>query len=275
VHAQGSAAGVQLAHAGRKGSTWRPWDGQGVVAEEKGGWVPVAPTAEPFSATFPAPRELETHEVPGIVAAFRDAARRASEAVFDVVELHGAHGYLIHEFLSPLTNTRTDKYGGSFDNRIRLCLEVVDAVRQVWPERRPLWLRISATDWAPDGWDIEQSVALARRARERGVDLIDCSSGGLVVSQKPAIGPGYQVPFAERVRREAGIPTGAVGLITTPAQADEIIRREQADCVLLARQMLRDPYWPLHAAQALGVAVPWPVQYLRSAPDGSPTRGSR
>lgn len=275
IHSQGSAAGMQLAHAGRKGATLRPSEGHGAVPSEEGGWVPVGPTDEPFSDTFPVPRALQTHEMSGIVDAFRRAAGRANHAGFDVVELHGAHGYLIHEFLSPLTNTRTDRYGGSFDNRIRLCLEVVDAVRQVWPERLPVWLRISATDWAPGGWDVEQTVELARRVRERGVDLIDCSSGGLVTSQKIEVGPCYQVPFAERVRREAGIATGAVGLITTPTQADEIVRKEQADCVLLARQMLRDPYWPLHAAQALGVTFPWPAQYLRSAPDGSPTRGSR
>jgi 2,4-dienoyl-CoA reductase-like NADH-dependent reductase (Old Yellow Enzyme family) len=272
IHSQGGAAGMQLAHAGRKGSTPRPWDGHRAVQPEESGWVPVGPTDEPFSDTFPVPRPLKTQELPGIVDAFRSAARRAYHAGFDVVELHGAHGYLIHEFLSPLTNTRTDQYGGSFDNRIRLCLEVVDAVRQVWPERMPVWLRISATDWAPGGWDIEQAVELARRARAGGVDLIDCSSGGLVMSQKIEIGPGYQVPFAERIKREAGIATGAVGLITTATQADEIIYREQADCVLLARQMLRDPYWPMHAAQELGVTFPWPPQYLRAAPEGSTLR---
>ena len=242
LHEQGSAAGMQLAHAGRKGSTQRPWDGHGDVPLDQGGWIPVAPTTEPFSDTYPVPRGLEMADIPGIVDAFRNAAIRAQHAGFDMLELHGAHGYLIHEFLSPLTNTRTDRYGGSFDNRVRLTLEVVDAVRGVWPERMPVWLRISATDWAPGGWDIEQSVELATRARERGIDLIDCSSGGLVLSQKIAIGPGYQVPFAERIKREAGIATGAVGLITTAKQADEIIRTEQADCVILAREMLRDPY---------------------------------
>jgi 2,4-dienoyl-CoA reductase-like NADH-dependent reductase (Old Yellow Enzyme family) len=275
LHSQGSAAGTQLAHAGRKGSTQRPWDGHSAITPEEGGWVPVAPTGEPFSDTFPVPRQLETREIPGIVEAFRDAARRALHAGFDMLELHGAHGYLIHEFLSPLTNTRTDRYGGSFDNRIRLCVEIVDAVRQALPERMPLWLRISATDWAPGGWDVEQAVELASRVRERGVDLIDCSSGGLVMSQKIEIGPGYQVPFAERIKRDAGIATGAVGLITDATQANEIIRKEQADCVLLARQMLRDPYWPLHAAQELGVTFSWPAQYLRAAPDGSPKRRPR
>jgi 2,4-dienoyl-CoA reductase-like NADH-dependent reductase (Old Yellow Enzyme family) len=275
MHLQGSAAGVQLAHAGRKASTWRPWDGSGAVPPECGGWTAVGPGREPFSPTFPIPRALELVEIGAIVESFRRSAIRARAAGFDLIELHAAHGYLIHEFLSPLTNSRTDQYGGSFEGRIRLCLEVVDAVRQVWPDRSPLWLRISATDWAPGGWDVEQSVELARRVHERGVDLIDCSSGGLVVSQKPEIAPGYQVPFAERVRRAAGVPTGAVGLITTATQADDIIRREQADCVLLARQMLRDPYWPLRAAQDLGVAVSWPVQYLRSAPEGTPKRAPR
>jgi 2,4-dienoyl-CoA reductase-like NADH-dependent reductase (Old Yellow Enzyme family) len=275
VHAHGSAAGTQLAHAGRKGSTAAPWDGGAGVAVDRGGWVPVGPAAEPFSPSYPVPHALTVPEIGALVEAFKRAAARAGEAGFDVVELHAAHGYLLHEFLSPLTNTRTDDYGGSFDNRVRLCLDVVDAVRRVWPERLPLWLRISASDWAPGGWDVEQSVELARRARGRGVDLIDCSSGGLVTSQRIALGPGYQVPFAERVRREAGIATGAVGLITTPRQADEILRTEQADCVLLARQMLRDPYWPVHAAQELGVPFPWPVQYMRAAPDASPRRQGR
>jgi 2,4-dienoyl-CoA reductase-like NADH-dependent reductase (Old Yellow Enzyme family) len=275
IHSQGSAAGMQLAHAGRKGSTQIPWEGHSAVRLEDGGWIPVAPSAEPFSDTYPVPRALATSEIRGVVDAFRDAAIRAHNAGFDVIELHGAHGYLIHEFLSPLTNTRTDQYGGSFDNRIRLCLEVVDAVREVWPEGSPVWLRISATDWAPGGWDVPESVELARRVRERGVDLIDCSSGGLVMHQKITIGPGYQVPFAERIRREAGIATGAVGLITDAKQADAIVREGKADCVLLARAMLRDPYFPLHAAQELGVKLPWPVQYLRAAPDGTPKRQSR
>jgi 2,4-dienoyl-CoA reductase-like NADH-dependent reductase (Old Yellow Enzyme family) len=275
VHSQGSAAGMQLAHAGRKGSTSRPWDGGRGVAPKDGGWIPVAPSAVPFSDTYPLPRALDASEIPGVADSFRDAAIRARNAGFDLIELHGAHGYLIHEFFSPLSNTRTDRYGGSFDNRIRLCLEVVDAVRQVWPERSPLWLRISATDWAEGGWDVDEAVELAKRVHERGVDLIDCSSGGLAMTQKIAPGPGYQVPFAERIRREAGIATGAVGLITTAAQADEIVRQERADCVIMAREMLRDPYFPLHAAQELGVKLPWPAQYLRAAPDGTPKRRAR
>jgi 2,4-dienoyl-CoA reductase-like NADH-dependent reductase (Old Yellow Enzyme family) len=272
VHEQGSAAGMQLAHAGRKGSTQRPWDGHSAVPVNQGGWIPVGPGADPFSETYPVPRPLETAEVGGIVDAFREAAIRADRAGFDMLELHGAHGYLVHEFLSPLTNTRTDAYGGSFDNRIRLCLEIVDAVRTAWPDRKPLWLRISATDWVPGGWDVEEAVELAKRVRDRGIDLIDCSSGGLSMAQKIPVGPGYQVPFAERVKREAGIATGAVGLITDAKQADDIIRGGQADCVLLARELLRDPYWPLHAAQTLGVNASWPAQYLRAAPDGGHPR---
>jgi 2,4-dienoyl-CoA reductase-like NADH-dependent reductase (Old Yellow Enzyme family) len=272
LHTQGSASGIQLAHAGRKGSTAAPWDGGAGVGIDHGGWVPVGPAVDPFSPSYPVPRALTVPELAGVVEAFRAAARRSHDAGFDVLEVHAAHGYLIHEFLSPLTNTRRDEYGGSFENRIRLCLEVVEAVRQVWPERLPVWIRISASDWAPGGWDVEQSVELARRVKERGVDLVDCSSGGLVTSQRIALGPGYQVPFAEEVRRHAGVATGAVGLITTPQQADEIVRTGQADCVLLARQMLRDPYWPMHAAQELGIPCPWPVQYLRAAPEGSPRR---
>jgi 2,4-dienoyl-CoA reductase-like NADH-dependent reductase (Old Yellow Enzyme family) len=275
VHEQGSAAGMQLAHAGRKGSTQRPWEGHSAVAPADGGWQPVAPSAEPFSETYPVPRALHTSDVRGVVDAFRDAALRARSAGFDIIELHGAHGYLIHEFLSPLTNTRTDQYGGSFDNRIRLCLEIVDAVRGVWPEHLPIWLRISATDWVPGGWDVDEAVELARRVRDRGVDLIDCSSGGLSMQQKVVVAPGYQVPFAARIRREASIPTGAVGLITSAIQADEIVRTQQADCVLLARELLRDPYFPLHAARELGVKLPWPAQYLRSAPEGTQARRPR
>jgi 2,4-dienoyl-CoA reductase-like NADH-dependent reductase (Old Yellow Enzyme family) len=272
VQSQGAAAGIQLAHAGRKGSTPRPWDGGRAVLPADGGWEPVGSTAEPFAAGYPVPRALTLAEIAEVVAAFRTAAARARAAGFDVAEIHAAHGYLIHEFLSPLVNTRTDEYGGSYDNRVRLCLEVVDAVRSAWPENLPVFIRISSTDWKEGGWDVEQSVELARRLRERGVDLVDCSSGGAVPDAKIAVGPGYQVPFAERIRREAGIATGAVGLITDPAQADAIIRDGQADCVLLAREMLRDPYWPLHAAQALGQQVAWPVQYVRAVAPGTPVR---
>lgn len=272
IHSQRTLAGIQLAHAGRKASTARPADGGGGVPPERGGWEPVGPAGEPFAATYPVPRPLTPAGIAAIIAAFALAARRALDAGFDVIEIHAAHGYLIHQFLSPLVNTRIDGYGGSYDNRVRLCLEVVDAVRAVWPERLPLLVRISATDWKEGGWDLDQAIELARRLREGGVDLVDCSSGGAVHDQEIVIGPGYQVPFAERIRRDAGVPTGAVGLITDPAQADAIVRGGQADVVLIARQLLRDPYWPLHAADQLGHTVPWPVQYLRAAHPDTPSR---
>jgi 2,4-dienoyl-CoA reductase-like NADH-dependent reductase (Old Yellow Enzyme family) len=272
IHSQKALAGIQLAHAGRKGSTRRPWEAPGAVRPADGGWEPVGPASEPFVAGYPVPRPLEVQEIAGVVEAFGAAARRALAAGFDVIEIHAAHGYLLHEFYSPLVNTRPDEYGGPFDNRVRLCLEVVDAVRRVWPERLPLFVRISSTDWAPGGWDVEQSVELARRMRERGVDLVDCSSGGAVHHQQIAVGPGYQVPFAERIRRDAGVATGAVGMITEAAQADAIIGAGQADVVLLARELLRDPYWPLHAADVLGQLVPWPAQYLRAAHRVTPAR---
>src|SRR3954468_3057852 len=272
IHAQKALAGTQLAHAGRKASTARPWEGGGGVTSERGGWEPLGPTGEPFADNYVTPRQATTEELAAVVAAFAAAARRALEAGFDVIELHAAHGYLIHEFLSPLINRRTDAYGGTYDNRVRLCLEIVDAIRQAWPDRLPLFVRISATDWKEGGWDLEQAVELARRLRAHGVDLVDCSSGGAVQDQQIAVGPGYQVPFAERIRRDANVPTGAVGLITTPAQADAIVTGGQADMVLLAREMLRDPYWPLHAADQLGHRVPWPPQYLRAAHRDTPAR---
>jgi 2,4-dienoyl-CoA reductase-like NADH-dependent reductase (Old Yellow Enzyme family) len=272
IRQQGRVAGMQLAHAGRKGSTYRPWEGQGAVAPDGGGWTPVGPDGRAFAPAYPAPRALDTAGLHAVVQAFRQAAVRARDLGVQVVEVHAAHGYLLHEFLSPLSNARTDEYGGDFDGRTRLCLEVVEAVRGVWPGHLPLFVRISATDWTPGGWDADQSVELARRLRERGVDFVDCSSGGNVPHAEIPIGPGYQVPFAERIRREAGIPTGAVGLITTARQADAILREGQADAVLLARELLRDPYWPLHAAQELGVAMDWPAQYLRAAPPGATAR---
>jgi 2,4-dienoyl-CoA reductase-like NADH-dependent reductase (Old Yellow Enzyme family) len=217
------------------------------------------------------PRALDRAGIAGVVRAFADATIRSRAAGFDTVEIHAAHGYLLHEFLSPLVNTRTDEYGGSFENRIRLCLEVIDAVRRVWPESLPVLLRISATDWTPGGWDIEQSIALSRAARAHGVDLVDCSSGGAVPARIP-VAPGYQVEFAERIKAEAGVASGAVGMITDPHQAEAIISSGQADCVLLAREFLRDPYWPLHAAVTLGAPATWPVQYLRAAPADSAAR---
>ena len=272
VHSQGTAAGMQLAHAGRKGSTVAPWLGERAATDAEGAWEPVAPTSEKFAEEYPRPRALDRAGIAAITKAFADAAGRALNAGFDVVEIHAAHGYLIHEFLSPLTNTRTDEYGGSFEGRARLCLEVVDAVRRVWPERRPVFVRISSTDWVEGGWDADQSVQLATLLKPRGVDLIDCSSGGLVRATIP-LGPGYQVPFAERVRREAAIPTAAVGLITSAAQAEEIVTNGRADAIVVARQFLRDPYFAAHAAQELDVKFSWPRQYLRAAPQGSVPRG--
>jgi 2,4-dienoyl-CoA reductase-like NADH-dependent reductase (Old Yellow Enzyme family) len=267
VHEQGAVMGIQLAHAGRKASTVRPWEGMHAVPVEQGGWQPVAPSAIPFDERYAIPRALTERETGDVVRAFADAAKRALAAGMKVVEIHGAHGYLVHEFLSPLTNHREDKYGGSFENRTRFCREVVSAIRAVWPESLPLFLRLSCTDWAPaGGWDVDQTVELARQVKDLGVDLIDCSSGGAIPGVTIPLEPGYQVPFAARVRKEAGIKTGAVGLITEPAQADAIVRDGQADLVLIARQLLRDPYFPLHAARALGVNVPWPAPYARSKP---------
>jgi len=265
VHAQGAVAGMQLAHAGRKASTQRPWEGNQTLSIEEGGFRPIlAPSPLPFRPQDPVPEALDEKGIARIVRAFGDAAERALRAGFRVIELHAAHGYLLHEFLSPLSNQRTDGYGGSFDNRIRAAIEVVRSIRRRWPARLPLFVRISATDWATPGWDLEQSVELARRLTQEGVDLIDCSSGGLVPGAKIPIGPGYQAPFAERIRRETGVKTAAVGMIRSPEQAEHVLRSGQADAVVLARQLLRDPYWPLAAARALGVQVPWPVQYERA-----------
>jgi 2,4-dienoyl-CoA reductase-like NADH-dependent reductase (Old Yellow Enzyme family) len=274
IESQGSAAAIQLAHAGRKGSTAPPWDG-GLMVPPDRGWQPVGPADQPFGPGYPVPRPLAEEGIAAIVDSFRNAALRALAAGFDVVEVHAAHGYLIHQFLSPLINTRTDRYGGSFQNRVRLFVSIVDAVRAVWPERLPLFVRISATDWVPGGWDLEEAVELCSVLRDRGVDLIDCSSGGAVPHAQVPIGPGYQLPFAERIRREANVATGAVGMITTPAQANEIIRQDQADAVLLARELLRDPYWPLRAARDLNQPMPWPRQYLRAAPPQTRSRETR
>jgi 2,4-dienoyl-CoA reductase-like NADH-dependent reductase (Old Yellow Enzyme family) len=265
LETHGAVPGMQLAHAGRKASTAEPWNAGGPVAPDAGGWTPIwAPSALPFRDGWQTPRAMGTREIGAVVDAFAAAAARVLAAGGKVVEIHAAHGYLIHEFLSPLSNHRTDEYGGSFDNRARFLCEVVDAVRGVWPERLPLFIRISATDWSDGGWTIDDSAALAARLKPRGVDLIDCSSGGNVAHAKIALGPGYQVPFAERVRRDAGMPTGAVGLITEPAQAEAILQAGQADLIIMARQLLRDPYWPLHAARVLGDTGDVPVQYLRA-----------
>ncbi len=266
IREQGAVAGMQLAHAGRKASTDVPWRGGKSIREEAGGWTPVAPSALPFSDDSPAPRALSPGEIAGVVEDFAAAARRALEADFGAVEIHMAHGYLLHQFLSPLSNQRSDVYGGSLENRIRLPLAVAGAVRAAWPDDRPLLVRISATDWVDGGWDLEQSVELARRLCAEGVDLVDCSSGGQVPHARIVLGPGYQVPFATAIRERVGIATGAVGMITEAEQAEAIVASHKADLVLLARQMLRDPYWPLHAAHVLGVDVPWPVQYQRAKP---------
>ena len=273
IHEQGSVAGMQLAHAGRKASTYRPQDGQGTISEGEGGWRNVvAPSAIAFAGNYPMPRALSVDGIREIIAAFAEATRRACEAGFRVIEIHAAHGYLIHEFLSPLSNQRSDAYGGSFENRTRFLRETVEAVRHSWPERAPLFVRISATDWVEGGWDIEQSVELSRQLKKLGVDLIDCSSGGNVAKAQIPVGPGYQTPFAERIRHEAGLLTGALGMITSPAQAEHIVATGQGDAVVIAREFLRDPYWPLRAARELGQAMSWPVQYLRAAPEGTKPR---
>lgn len=263
IKTQGARAAIQLAHAGRKASTDVPWRGGKPLSEEQGGWQTLAPSAVPFG-DWPAPGEMTHDDIEKVVLQFADSARHALHAGFEVVELHMAHGYLLHEFLSPLSNRREDDYGGSLENRARLPLRVAAAVREVWPDELPLFARISATDWVEGGWDVEQSVVLSRWLKERGVDLIDCSSGGLVPGARIPVAPGYQVPFAETVSKEAGIDTGAVGLITEPEQAEEIVSSGKANVVFLARAVLRDPYWPLHAAKHLGAEAPWPVQYDRA-----------
>lgn len=271
VRGQGAAPGIQLAHAGRKASVRRPWEGGGAVADSEGGWTPMAPSAIAFDGRYRTPTEMDEAGIRALVTAFGAAAKRAAKAGMQIVEIHAAHGYLIHEFLSPISNRRTDDYGGSLENRTRFAREVIAAVRKVWPEELPLFVRISATDWVEGGWDPQQSVELARQLKTLGADLIDCSSGGTAPAAKIPVGPGYQVPFAEQVRQEAGIMTGAVGMITSAKQADEIIREGKAELVLMAREFLRQPYWPIQAARELGREIAWASQYLRAAPEG--TRG--
>ena len=268
IRKQGSVAGIQLAHAGRKASSQVPWDGGAAIAPgQPNGWQAVAPSAVAFNAGDPVPREMNTADIRRVVDAFAAATRRALIAGFEVIEIHSAHGYLIHEFLSPLSNFRTDEYGGSFENRTRMPMAVAQAVRQEMGPTLPLFVRISATDWTEGGWTIEDSVELARRLKPLGVDLIDASSGGNVAGAKIPLAPGYQIGFAERIRKEAGLLTGAVGMITTAEQAEGIVHSGQADIVLLAREFLRDPYFAMHAAQALGAPVLAPKQYLRAFPD--------
>lgn len=264
IRGQGAAAGVQLAHAGRKASTAAPWLGGGPLDVAHGGWTPVAPSALAFDEGYPVPTALDAAGIARVVADFRAAAQRARDAGFDVIELHGAHGYLIHQFLSPLSNARTDGYGGPLENRARLLREIIAAVREAWPAPMPLWVRLSATDWAEGGWDIDECVQLARILRKDGVDVIDVSSGGTVPHPKMQVGPGYQVPFAARIRRGAGIATATVGLIADAHQAEDILQRGDADLVEMAREFLRDPYFPRRAAKELGASVRVPKQYARA-----------
>lgn len=263
IEEQGAVPAIQLAHAGRKASTAPPWDGGGPVAPDAGGWPVVGPSAVAFSPEHPVPAALDADSISEVVAAFAAGATRSLAAGFRAVEIHMAHGYLLHQFLSPLSNLRDDAWGGSFEGRTRLPIQVVRAVRARWPEELPLLVRVSATDWADGGWDLEQTIELARLLQTEGVDLIDCSSGGLVPHAAIPVAPGFQVPLSAAIR-ETGIATGAVGLLTAPAQAAQVIATGQADVVLLARQLLRDPYWPLHAARSLGVDVAWPAQYGRA-----------
>jgi 2,4-dienoyl-CoA reductase-like NADH-dependent reductase (Old Yellow Enzyme family) len=264
IKSQGAVTGIQLAHAGRKASTEVPWRGGKGISEENGGWQVLAPSAIPFRDDYPLPREMTVEDIRMVIRQFSEAAKRSLDAGFQVIELHMAHGYLLHEFLSPFSNKRADEYGGSFENRVRFPLQVTEAVREIWPESLPLFVRISATDWEKGGWDLPQSIQFSRLLKERGVDLIDCSSGGNIPTAQIPVGPNYQVPFAASIRRGAGVATGAVGAITEPHQAEAILWTEEADVIFLARAMLRDPYWALHAARALGAQAEWPVQYRRA-----------
>ncbi|MEJ2050001.1 MAG: NADH:flavin oxidoreductase/NADH oxidase [Calditrichota bacterium] len=264
VKDQGAIPGIQLAHAGRKASTRKPWLGGGPLAKNEHPWQTLAPSAVPFADGYPAPKEIDENDLDELLQQYETAARRALEAGFKTVEIHMAHGYLLHQFLSPLSNKRIDKYGGSFENRIRFPLEVARVVRDNWPDHFPLFVRISVTDWADSGWDLEQSIQLAKSLKEIGIDLIDCSSGGLIPGVKIPAAPGYQTGFAAEIRRQAGIKTAAVGMITEPHQAEHILTTGQADAVFMAREMLRNPYWPLKAARELGDDVEWPHQYQRA-----------
>lgn len=261
---QGAAPAVQLAHAGRKASSAIPTEGGGIVAADRGGWEPVAPSPIPYRQGDPIPRELSLDEIANLIESFRNAAKRAHQAGFEIVEIHAAHGYLLNEFLSPLSNHRTDEYGDSYEGRVRLLLEIAQAVREVWPDEFPLFVRLSVTEWTEGGWQVDDSLRLAKGLLERGVDLIDCSSGGNSIEQKVPIHPGYQVPLSQAVRQQAGIPTAAVGLISEPEMAEEIIANGRADVVALARMMLWDPHWPLHAASDLKAEVQLPWQYARA-----------
>ncbi len=264
IKSQGAVPGIQIAHAGRKASTKIPWLGSGALTDEEGAWETLAPKKLAFADNYPGPKEMSLKDMEDVIRQFKEAALRSLQAGFQIIEIHMAHGYLLHEFLSPLTNKRNDEYGGSLEARINFPLKIARTVREALPGGFPLLVRISATDWMEGGWDLPQSIYLSRRLKEEGVDMIDCSSGGLVPDAKIPAGPGYQIPFAEAIKSEAGIMTAGVGLITKPEQADLIIKSGKADAVLLAREFLRDPYWPLHAASALGVDVRWPEQYKRA-----------
>lgn len=264
IESQGAVPGIQLSHAGRKASTYALWKGKSQVPIADGGWQTLAPSAIAFAENEIAPKEIDTTDIQKILDDFMAAASRALLAGFKIIEIHAAHGYLVHQFLSPLSNTRSDEYGGSFENRIRILLQIVDVIKTVWPEELPLFVRISATDWVENGWDVDQSVKLAAILLEKGVDVIDVSSGGLVSYAKIQVGPSYQVPFSARIKKEAGIKTGSVGLITEAAQAEEILENEEADLIFMAREFLRDPYFPLRAAAELHEDVKWPVQYERA-----------
>jgi 2,4-dienoyl-CoA reductase-like NADH-dependent reductase (Old Yellow Enzyme family) len=266
IEMQHCVPGIQLAHAGRKASTHAPWKGHGVVLPENGGWKTVSASAVAFSDHYDTPLELDATGISKIITDFQSAAERALKAGFKVIELHAAHGYLVHQFLSPLSNKRTDEYGGSFENRIRLLLEIIESVQKVWPSELPLLVRISATDWAENGWEENQAVQLAKILKEKGIDLIDVSTGGLVNYQKIPVGPGYQVPFSKKIRKESGIATAAVGLITGAAQAEAILENGDSDLIVMAREFLRDPYFPLHAVDGLGEDIKWPSQYERAKP---------
>jgi 2,4-dienoyl-CoA reductase-like NADH-dependent reductase (Old Yellow Enzyme family) len=264
IKAEGAVAGIQLAHAGRKASTVPPSQGGGPLAVKEGGWQPIGPSPSAFAAGHTVPRAMTDEDMDEVCDQFIAAARRSLHAGYDVVEIHAAHGYLLHEFLSPLSNRRQDEYGGSLENRMRFPLRVCEAVREVWPGRLPVFVRISASDYVEGGWDLEQSIEFAHQLKPRGIDLVDCSSGGAAPESRPAVGPGYQTPFSAAIRRLVGIATAAVGLITEPYQAETILATGQADAILLGRELLRDPYWPLHAAQRLRVDPRWPKQYERA-----------
>jgi 2,4-dienoyl-CoA reductase-like NADH-dependent reductase (Old Yellow Enzyme family) len=264
IERQGSVAGIQLAHAGRKASMSPPWVSTARATEAEGGWQPIGPTDTAFQDTYWTPREMTLTDIRRVIDDFADAAKRAMLAGFRIVEIHAAHGYLLHQFLSPLVNARRDAYGGGLDQRMRMPLAICEAVRAAFPKELPVWLRVSATDWHDGGWDLDQTIAFVRAAAALGVDMVGCSSGGAIPGVSIPAGPGYQVPFAARIRRETSVPTYAVGLITEPAQAEAIVADGEADAVALARGLLRDPYWPRHAAQALGAPMAWPDQYKRA-----------